>query len=775
MVPLVFLILFSISTLEPENNQQAVIGDLTATFTLEQPDPGIVGLAYRGRTGSGGVELWAIDRTGTVQLLRSTRQGKGRRLVVVDRFAFPDTAGSPRIAPPRGLARTADGWFLTLEYHRGAKGTLSRLWWFNRKQAGFIDLGGEPQGLGQAEILGVAAGRGHVRVSYVAADKGPARVRRGILALTWTGPGKIALAARRHLPDSGRSPCRRLAWMALPKVDYLWGTVGKDRAYLATGRTCRGLFHFVLPERVHRQGPTGMTYGDKDLWVSSGTGRATRIHGINVYRNPYRPRLGPRHVRHLHMTIHTRPEKNTPGMGWVRHWFSRPYDTGSLQNQGILTDTEKVRVIDQSEGATIRLHTIDPGGDRSCRQFLQGVEYPSGPAREYRSRYDIDCWTRACRRYVYPHLATRGRVFPPGTDYTADDPVLYNLKDKGTYERFIIRVKDYCKKIHGEPADMDNPYWAARNIVEYIQDHYYYPNRSVGYPAAVDYDNRHYDANPGNLKIALSERPYDRTQIIACSGTSVVVAGAMRHLGYPTRWLGTGVEKGPKEWDRNRNGLMDPGERARCDNGHRLSQVWLGSGYGWIIFDATPSRAPGADYSTPPRPKNQWRFMDRAAGGLRKSRRLVFNVGSQFIKPLYRDFEYDARLAKDNNCGGDQRYNLQGRFEKPELWHLARHRIFVTAPCRITDIRISGPAKRTRITWQTSGPWHLDPPARLEIHLIPSKGRPRKVAGGIPWRNNAHTLDLTPLPKGKWRLRIRKVGDPVTGGISSSRSRRRSI
>ena len=42
----------------------------------------------------------------------------------------------------------------------------------------------------------------------------------------------------------------------------------------------------------------------------------------------------------------------------------------------------------------------------------------------------------------------------------------------------------------------------VRNALEYIQDHYYYPVRAKRKPAAVDYDRGHYDANPGNLKIA---------------------------------------------------------------------------------------------------------------------------------------------------------------------------------------------------------------------------------------------------------------------------------
>ena len=224
---------------------------------------------------------------------------------------------------------------------------------------------------------------------------------------------------------------------------------------------------------------------------------------------------------------------------------------------------------------------------------------------------------------------------------------------------------------------------------------------------------------------------------------------------------------GPQAWDRNGNGILDPGEQAPCSNGHRLSQVWLGPDYGWTCFDGTPTRPPQDDYSKPPRRKTQWRFMDRAAGGLRNAHRLVFNIGSQFIEPLYRDYEYDAELARNNNCGGDQRYNLQGRYEKPTLWKGPRHRIWVTSPCTITDIRTSGSTRRTLVTWKTEGPWHLEPDARLEIHLVTEGSKVlRRLAADLPWHAGRCTLDLSPLPESAWHLRIRRVGDPIVGGCS---------
>ena len=95
-----------------------------------------------------------------------------------------------------------------------------------------------------------------------------------------------------------------------------------------------------------------------------------------------------------------------------------------------------------------------------------------------------------------------------------------------------------------------------------------------------------------------------------------MVAGAMRHLGIPARWLGTGTQQGPDDWDDERaTACWTPDETAACTNGHRYTQVWLGSHYGWICFDATPSKPAFNDYDPPPPLQSQWRYMTRAAVG----------------------------------------------------------------------------------------------------------------------------------------------------------------
>ena len=109
---------------------------------------------------------------------------------------------------------------------------------------------------------------------------------------------------------------------------------------------------------------------------------------------------------------------------------------------------------------------------------MQCVEYATAPAESYSSRYEIDLWTNPYKKFVYPHRVDRDRDALAGTDYLADDPELYNLSDTATYAAFhTSEFATHIREKYGVEADMQNPYWAARNVVEYIQDNYYYPSR----------------------------------------------------------------------------------------------------------------------------------------------------------------------------------------------------------------------------------------------------------------------------------------------------------
>jgi hypothetical protein len=727
--------------------------------------------------------LFVLDAGGKVFIYgvppeASTAAGALKLLGSVPLPLRPD--GRP-LPGPRGLAYAREKGrdvFYVLNWTKTSGEAESELWRFGPAAGSptAIDLSLYPYKVGDREVVGLAHDSGHFLVSFDAGGYKDAnlRVQRGIIRLAWNPAAEEVLDFVKHLPDAGTAPSYGLAFMTLDGARYVWGTVGREHLYCAEAETGRGLFHFDRPGAPDgRPEASGLAFGANALWVPEGSPGPDLVHRVNVTKNLDAAVEGPRILRHLQMTIATEPEGAAASAGRVFHNYSRPYAYAQLGNQGTWPESESVADTSSAPNATAKKVVRDPAGDASSRQTLAVVEYGEGPARPYASRYEIDLWTNPSRSYVYPHRVDRDKRALKGTDYLADDPVLYDLSDKKTYDEFLARVRDHISKKYGLPADLQHPYWAARNILEYIQDNYYYPSRPKRVPAAVDYGRRHYDANPGNLKIELSGRPYDRTQIIACSGTSVMVAGALRYLGIEARWLGTGTAQGPSVWDQNGNGFLDPAETAPVTNGHRYDQVWLGSHYGWVCFDATPTLPDDLDFDPAPPLQSQWRYMNRAAAGHLKDQRIVFNVGSGLIPELYRDFEYDEELNVDNNCGGDQRYNLQGKFDKPELWKLARHSISVRNVCFLKDVAATVAGPTMTVSWGLEGAWARDPEARLEVVLQQEDPASRKFRDAAVLRESVLPaagkveVDAAAYSGRSFRVKIRKVGDSETGALSS--------
>ena len=755
-----------------------LIGESEKVYTLAAGNADIRGLAFD-EISPEAPRLFVLDRAGKIfvyKLHRKPAEGIDE-LKLLDTYDLP-TDGSAALAGPRGLAFALDddrSILYFLNWDRSAAEVKSQLWRcdFESNVHTQTNLTWYPFRIGQREVLDLAYDKGNILICFDASGyrDNDLRVSRGIIHLRWNQACDGKLEFVKHMPDSGEFTSRGVCCMEFEGARYLWASAGSDTIYSADAETGRGIFHFDRPRSTDEAGPLwGLAFGDGSLWVPESAPGPDRVHRVNVTRNLDASCVGPRKLRHLTMTIETTPEKDHPHPGAVYHYFSRPYPHEVMPNQGTWPETEKVVDVSEVPNGKIKSFTYDPANDSSSRQHMALVEYADAPARTYSSRYEIDLWMGPYRKYVYPHRVNRNIEALAGTDYLADDPDLFNLTDAEAYGGFFERVKAHIQKKYGVPAGMENPYWVARNALEYIQDHYYYPGRAQRKPATVDYDNHHYDANPGNLKINLSRRPYDKTQITACSGTSVMLTGAMRYLGFEARWLGTGNEKDRSLWDKDDDGLLDEGESAPVSSGHRYTQVWLGSHYGWICFDATPTRPDFMDYDPVPPIKSQWRYMNRAARGHLKDNRIVFNVGDRLFRPLYRDFEYDEKLAIDNNCGGDQRYNLQGRFDKPELWKLARHRIFVTNVCSIEEVAVSGPKDRTIVTWKPQGAWHRDPQATVSIYLQRVAGSTNKAADvarlarAIPFDSRTATVDLSAYTGSRYRIMLRKDGDSETGG-----------
>ena len=760
-----------------------VVGQTEQTITLAEENSEIRGLAID-EASSGGPRLLTLDQSGKVFVysLNGAGQGRGDDGSRLEQFDTLDLTVAPaklNLLDPRGLAvDVEDGKqvLYVLDVVRAGGAVAGRLYRYvtGTNEIVCIDLSRYPYRIGDREPFDLTCEDDTIVVAYDTSGYAvpDRRVQRGLVRYRWNGEKKD-LELVRHMPDGGTESSRAVASMTLDGVPYLWATIGNDKIYCAEGITGRGLFFF---DRPASEGPdstcNGICFGAGSLWVSENVPGPDRVHRVNVTRNLDAHYEGPHVLRHLRMTIQAEPEGDAEHAGTVCHYYSRPYAYEQLKNQGVWLETESFADLSGVANATLKSFPYDPAGDVTSRQIMWVAEYADAPARTYSSQYDIDLWTNPYKKFVYPHRVDLNRDALKGTDYLADDPELFNLSDETTYAAFIERVKLHIKGKYEVEADMTNPYWAARNIVEYIQDNYYYPNREKSKPAAVDYERKHYDANPANLKIELSDHPYDKNQIIACSGTSVMVAGAMRYLGFPARWLGTGTQQDPVTWDSNHNGLLDPDETARSSNGHRYSQVWLGSHYGWICFDATPSKPLNNDYDPPPPLQTQWRFMTRAASGHRKDNRVVYNVGSALFRPLYRDFEYDPVLAVDNNCGGDQRYNIQARFEKPDLWKLPRHRLDLTNLCFVTDVNVNGPKEATRITWKLEGAWDRTPDATLSVFLqrVNDANLPTdltRLAHHVPHEAMSATVDLSKHRGTRFRIILRKDGDPETGGQSA--------
>ena len=756
-----------------------IIGDSVGTYTLAPENQKVVGLTFD-EISKEAPRLFALDESGKIFVYGLNRDDKGGFMgfdlrQVLD---IPQREGKTPLESPRGLAFSLeDGqpvlYFLNWDDSRADM--VSELWRLElltgKSHAENLSL--FVFRIGDRELHGVAYLNGKIFIGFDATgyEDINTRIKRGIIELEWNQAYDGRLDFVRHLPDAGTFPSRDLTAMVMDGARYLWGTVGDEYIFCAEARAGRGIFHFDRPVSDPKRGDGWeLAFGDEYLWVSEDTPGPDTLHRVNVTKNIYASSEGPRMLRHLIMTIETTPENDDGNPGKTYHYYSRPYANEQMPNQGVWPKTEKIT--DVSGHGAVKPFTYDPAGDVSSRQYMGLVEYDAVPSRSYSSRYEVDIWTNPWRRFVYPHLVDLDRTALKGTDYLADDPELFNLTDTETYDNFIQRIEDYIMERYGVPADLKNPYWAVRNALEYIQDHYYYPGRDKRKPAAVDYDREHYDANPGNLKIALSDDEYNKMQIIACSGTSVMLSGYMRYLGFPARWLGTGTEHNPDDWDKNGNNLLDESEQAGVSSGHRYTQVWLGKEYGWICFDATPTRPPHNDYDPIPPAQPQWRFMNRTARGHLKDKRIVFNVGSGLFRPLYRDFEYDEKRAIDNDCGGDQRYNLQGRFDQPELWKMPRQRIMVENLCFIKDIAVTGGKNAVTVSWNAAGRWDLDPDSKLVVIIqrMNEKTKAFEKAAvlmkGIPVMPNSVVLDLSEFKGTNYRVLVRKVGDTETGGHS---------
>jgi len=599
------------------------------------------------------------------------------------------------------------------------------------------------------------------------------------------GPGKEIKPANTHpyasFSDLRVEPSRALADMTIDGTEYLWGTVGNDYIYLIDSHSGRGLFFFDRPKGSAHTFYDMIAYGAGDLWVADKIDDTYFVYRVNVLDNPNLPYEGPKRYRELKLQITSNVADNvdTPE-GYVYHTFCHPYDSDVTGNQGIIPNSIRVNDLTGIPDCKIEQLYFDPAGDPGVRQHYTLVTYPTDnhpEVRKYVTEFYVKLWKRDLKYFVYPHLVSKDSGLE-GTRYLEDDKVLYNIEsDPSIYEGFINRVKDYIAEEYNIEPDMENPYWASRNILEYVMENYHYPIDSAGYWATYDFENGHYNSHPGDLKAALSADDNYEDNIIACSGAGCMITGLLRYIGIPSIWVGTSNEAYLKDGFLG----MDH-EGAKQINGHRYNHVWFNDFYGWQRFDATPMMPVDINaYHNKPQKVSQWIFMQRAAGSTVNSKRVIHNLQSEYWEKMHITCR-NAYMDNINNYGA-VRYNLLGSYTNPELFDFSGYDIGGSHETHLLRARgiqfienvnvVVDEESLATVTWQKAGEWELDSEAKFMIVLekkclpgedcFPGYRKMDILATDITINQKIIAVNLSKYDEGTYRMIVAKVDDPVIG------------
>jgi hypothetical protein len=791
------------------------IGQVEGVVAIDPAVKEVSGIAFQDN--SRGRFLYLLEGTdGKIHRYRiadSNRKLKDAGCIVID---------GVKLENPRGLeyaSESSGDVFYFMDYVTGSEGQPgSRKGILYRYDAGNNDLSSADLSkdifdIGTGEVFGVTKQENYLYISFDPNGYGEhdTRVRRGMIRFSvsdeqmvgvidgavtvrrpseWEetvagkpvmlkhmpGPGKELRSQDTHpyasIPDLRLESSLALSDMELEGTRYLWGTVGNDYIYLLDSESGRGLFSFNRPGGSTDTGYDMIAYGAGDLWVAGKTGDNYSLFRVNVLDNPGLPYEGIKQFRDLRMRItsYVAGSVDAP-TGMVYHTFCHPYDAGVAGNQGLIPHSVEVKDLTGVSDYTVEELYFDPAGDSTVRQYYTLVSYPvenHPDIRKYTTEFNVKLWKRDLKYFVYPHLACRDEK-AAGTRYLEDDTVLYKINDDpDVYGNFISRVKEYIKAEYGTEADMENPYWAARNIIEYIMEQYHYPVDSAGYWATYDFAGHHYNSHPGNMKAALSEDDNYADNIVACSGVGCTVNGLLRYIGLPGLWVGTSNESYLKEGFLTRDS-----EGAVQLNGHRYNHVWLGKLYGWQRFDATPMMPETIEaYYRAPLKLSQWVFMERGVGSTVASKRVVQNLQSEYWDKM--DVPFRSLCEGNiNNCGAI-RYNLLGSYTNPEEFLYSGHYLRSRGIQFIEDVNVDiNDEMMAEVTWQASGDWELDPEARLNVVLERQGSMDEEGCGGnkirevlasdIQVSQGAVTADLKRYGKGDYTITVSKEGDPAIG------------
>jgi hypothetical protein len=662
------------------------IGDVMGTYPLPglTSVAGLAGLAYLESRD----ELFALDSNEDIHVYTWTGTG----LVAARTFRVPNGPAQEVYADGMGLALTVEGGVVVLYAlsSRPVSGagydsaifrvTLGTDGLAAPQTTDVIDLDRAMFELHGNRATGIAAnGTGELIVAHErhrlptygsATSDETEHTRRGLRRFSVTGTCgtltclQAAVAgtgwlARRSLPDAGwgkshalgitRGRTTTATWSLTyfafgdASADnpgrYLVGTIRTggldDEVYVASQKTGRGLFTFPSPYSS-RAIPLKLAYGGGALFVGQSTD-VKRVMLPDVGTSPalLRPLERGRRPRTIEMTQWVDPENGGLSNGWERHFFGRPHSHADRPSQGFMTGTASVAAGGAPWSSSTRF--ASPGG--APGQAYERVELTGVNSQRTSVTYSAGFWHRYRRHYVFPHLTVddHATAFPAGSDFAAgrvDDAQMFRFADKEqtVYEPFLDAARRHLAWKYGldeDEIDLRTPYWAARNVQEYIRDTYNYPMDAAygayaGYVGSVeDEADLHFASSPAYHKLALAvDNPgsgdtgfcdggarrgaYNR--VLMCASASQAFVGAMRYLGIPARWVGTSQRSASDDgcpdgswrpeidddWmttfcDLNGNRVFDGDDWMTGTHGHMTAEVWMGARYGWQRFEPTPA------------------------------------------------------------------------------------------------------------------------------------------------------------------------------------------
>ncbi|MGD9126520.1 MAG: transglutaminase domain-containing protein, partial [Planctomycetia bacterium] len=644
------------------------------------------------------------------------------------------------------------------------------------------------------------------------------------------------------LPANGKSPKHHNLGLTIMEIDgheYLIGSIEErtnnknQEIYTAEAETGRGLFKFDAPPiaddlNTERR----LAYGAGVLWVGEQKKGLDRVQRVVIKDNLYKPLVGYKRPRRIEVTLTSKvrcPEGENSGT--IFHNIGHPlsskiepsqgsdFENYTLQMKGFDSNKKPIKT-----GAEL-LISYAPFDDPSSLSKISSARYPAITKNHafFKTVLQEDFWTREYRHFVYPHLANndlgilKNTDFQPGhlkRGYPANDslPRFHWTHQERIFEDFIRRAKAYIGQKYGVEADLTNPYWAARNISEYIRDNYNYPAPTADQDKTidsrgnvVDYKNFHVANGPAIYKMIMTDPRFKvemKKRRSGCMAAGGVFLAVMRYLGYPARWIGTSIQKTPEQHnphdtntfhDLNHDGMFNGNDYMDVIHGHYTNEVYLGPGYGWQRFDATPKKPDDPegdglvyeDFAHLHSIDSQYEQMKRKVTPGHNPKAVASSLGIGYNEHLFnhhndnwtncakKSIYHKATGVYTSACQGGQCYDFIFIHERPSK--VRGHNAIQWLPSLTFDVTVNNGNPRVgenRVDFTPQGPWsRFEPDARVEIVLRIEDGNTithQVLKTDLAWNQGNATVVIPKSVRGKSiHIQVRKIGpEKFIGGAS---------